>query len=485
MNNIISVGLNGTFTKTGNSYTTINDIDVLFDELYQREQKKLVIYFHGGLVNEKAGIENAKYISDFLQSEACTISFVWKTGFIEVFNQQFEDLQKSSVFKEFFKKIISLTSIYIGGGRKSQRGLGKNVTLSEIESQLALKEPFAKFDDVARREANKLTEIEIDLLQRDVLKRLERDVEFLTLISDFQLDSFSSPEKFEKINDQENKINRGPIEVITLVAVSKIIWNTVNRLRHKRDHGFYLTLLEETYRSIHLNAIGHWTWGEMKNKAKKLWSQNPEENINTVSIGTYFLEKLSSLKKKNPDFTIDLIGHSAGSIVICHLLDAIHERFLDLKIRNVLFMAPACTSELFHEHIVSKSQLYENFRMFTMSDELEKKDILIPHLSSLFTRSLLYFISGVLEDESDKPIAGLELHIGKIGRQSSTINEFSKYHKYDSTLRDINNFLSAEDRLVLSQTITASDGLNSNATHHGDFDRDEFTLKSIKSIISK
>ena len=43
-----------------------------------------------------------------------------------------------------------------------------------------------------------------------------------------------------------------------------------------------------------------------------------------------------------------------------------------------------------------------------MTDELEQADRLIP---VIYPHSLLYFVSGVLEDEADKPLLGMERYL--------------------------------------------------------------------------
>src|SRR5206468_2726979 len=45
-----------------------------------------------------------------------------------------------------------------------------------------------------------------------------------------------------------------------------------------------------------------------------------------------------------------------------------------------------------------------SLRVFGMGDDLERKDAIA---GVIYPSSLLYFVSGVLEDESDKPLAGM------------------------------------------------------------------------------
>ena len=65
----------------------------------------------------------------------------------------------------------------------------------------------------------------------------------------------------------------------------------------------------------------------------------------------------------------------------------------------LLFLAPASRIQLFADVITSHGRRLGNFRMFTMSDALERKDRLVP---VIYPHSLLYFISGVLESAYDE-----------------------------------------------------------------------------------
>jgi len=70
-----------------------------------------------------------------------------------------------------------------------------------------------------------------------------------------------------------------------------------------------------------------------------------------------------------------------------------------------VFLAPAATSDLFFNEIVSRPERFERFRMFTMQDDYESKDILVPYV---YPRSLLYLVSGIMEEKPDSPICGMQ-----------------------------------------------------------------------------
>jgi hypothetical protein len=127
--------------------------------------------------------------------------------------------------------------------------------------------------------------------------------------------------------------------------------------------------------------------------------------------------------------------------------------------------------DLFYEQIVSKPERYENFYMFTMRDEYESKDVLV---RGVYTRSLVYFVSGVLEDEVPKPLAGLERWM-----RADVLDRSGR-------LARIREFLNQGqgDRLILSKTeATALQGFQCDAISHGDFDNNPATLGSLRLII--
>ncbi len=213
--------------------------------------------------------------------------------------------------------------------------------------------------------------------------------------------------------------------------------------------------------------FGRWVWDGMKATAQKMWASNHDLSGEALHGGRYFLEKLSEYRQKH-EVLVDLVGHSAGAIVIGNCLKTIADNNLSLPIRNIIFLAPACTIDLLHDEIIAKPERYQHFRMFTMMDRYEMEDRLVPYV---YTRSLLYFISGVLEDEADKPIAGLDHHT-----QSNA--PFA-----GRWINDISTFLRNDHHLVLSVTgPNSQQGLQSASKSHPDFDNDPETLESLKAI---
>ena len=115
-----------------------------------------------------------------------------------------------------------------------------------------------------------------------------------------------------------------------------------------------------------------------------------------------------------------------------------------------------------------------------MSDSIEADDALVP---ILYTRSLLYFVSGVLEghvdgdaweDDIDAPVVGMQRYLTDKGVFNSS--DFPEVEKTRQFLDSV------PDSTVWSES-SAGSGLNSMSHKHGDFDNDEETVKSVTWII--
>ncbi len=105
-----------------------------------------------------------------------------------------------------------------------------------------------------------------------------------------------------------------------------------------------------------------------------------------------------------------------------------------------------------------------------MSDAVECKDQVAP---PVYTRSLLYLVSGILEAERDKPILGMQRYFTS-----------GAYDDDPSVVAVRTYFRARENWDVWSLTASgALAGLVSNSTSHGDFDNEPTTLESLGAIV--
>ncbi len=480
--NFVKVGPQGTFAPSGRRPASVEHVDALLRHLEEKNISRVAVHFHGGLNNEGVGLNIAAHMRDLYAPDIHAVTFVWETGFLETLKKNLADLDKTATFW----RVVELVARYAPkqSGVAGGRGTGQPLTSAQVQAELDKDEPFAEFDDAAAPAASSSArggggEEDLEVLRAELQAELEAEIQndpvlMAATTQDAAQTRLLNPELRQTGADAQS---RGIWDAVKLAkSVASVVIRVVQRRRGGRDHDFYPTIIEETLREISVvRQFGEWMWDGMKSAAEQMWLANDGLRSNERHVGTYFLDGLVALQQKRPELTVDVIGHSAGAIAICFLLRANAKRTNALQVRNVIFLAPACTSELFHEEVVKAPERFARFRMFTMGDDFESKDILVP---GLYTRSLLYFISGVLEKEADTPIAGMERYL----RGAAPYNT--------PELLPIAGFSLAngENRVVLSLSSKlnagALEGLRCDAAHHGDFDDlDKLTGESLKWML--
>ncbi|CAL1516749.1 hypothetical protein [Chitinophaga sp. MM2321] len=491
----INVGEHGTFQPSGEAAydSTYEHIDDIFKYLEAQDQKKLVLYFHGGLVGEDSGMDTAQRITKYVKDNTTShpVCFVWETGLLETVRQNFDVIGDSPFFKKLLIKVVKIAGkmlgIEVADFIGASKGVG-NLTEEEINAELSKEEPFKDYKVDPGKKSVNLVAVE-NMQDEEVIKlaiasEVEAEVEE-EVYSDVAFQNLAlqpKPPEEERLMKGEHPAiedatgKKGIILPARLIiSATKITIAVIRRHVTKRNHGFYPTIIEEILREFYVADIGTWAWGRMRDKARDMWNEDDfSGDPLDWHAGTYLLKKIVEYKKDHPDLIIDLVGHSAGSIAICELIKAVNERNIDLAFRNILFMAPACRCELFAETILKGPARFKNFRCFTMSDVYEIKDHLVP---VLYPRSLLYLISGILEErQNDAFILGLQRHITG-----------GKPYDKEPVLQSIMNFIKGDGRISYSVTgDDSTDGFRSTALHHGDFDNDkEATLDSLMYLIKQ
>lgn len=511
------VSANGRLGKAPQSKVTevARILDLAIDKA---PENGLIIHFHGGLVSREYALKNvtaplaARYQKD---AKAYPLFFVWESGFTEAILNNKRDLLSDPAFRELVKKVSEwvLKKVSTTGGASFKGTAGQPIDdedqfrdeydrwfddqrdmppveesdisgdsgaktrstagepdLDDLASQIerAL-DADPNFKEVMQQTYNASNPPEVDVKTRGSgsTKRAER----LYMNAD-ALDELFPPE--EKAAPGEKVKTRG---VFTLARVAyyvaKLVIVVVRRFRQSRDHGVYCTIVEEVLRSAYGDLIGATIWNAMKQDTLDSFADSVD------TCGGLVVRHLKALEDAGKRFKkITLIGHSTGAIYICNFLDAAKQTGLATPI-HVVFLAPAVTCERFAAALdAHESTGLKDFRMFAMRDSREIADQM---LRPLYTRSLLYFVSGLLEGGAvqgrwkstlDMPLVGMERFF--------TVAAFS----HDEKVQQVWKFLNAEpNRIVWSKAEGAGAGLNSDSQHHGDFDNDEPTLKSLVEII--
>lgn len=140
---------------------------------------------------------------------------------------------------------------------------------------------------------------------------------------------------------------------------------------------------------------------------KPVWSQM-KQNADAASKGEggarKLVQVLKKLKQAHPDFSLHLAGHSAGSIMLGHMLDDFNKAS---GIDTVSLYAPACSIDFAirfygraqEKGVIGKGKLHVD----NLSDRNERDDTVGP-----YGKSLLYLVSRAFEDPHKAPLLGFE-----------------------------------------------------------------------------
>jgi hypothetical protein len=470
----VKIGPGGTFQPSGVVQSTAADVDRILENIRRHPSHKVAIHFHGGLVSEAKGLAlAARVIPTYKAGGAYPITVVWETGLAETVKNRLATVNQTTLFNKLVNYAIRHAARWLGAS-VGARGAGQPMSMAEIEAARASDDEMERMDVRARGPGGVQSEKDVEdaepEIELEIQADLEADDELLTLLEQDGPDRQTVDDELLDVIAQEGE--KGIVSTVTLARLlTRVVSHTLKRFTIGRDHGVIPTVVEEVLRAAYVAQVGAWMWSGMKTAAEDMWKPNAGPIDQSSHAGTYLLGGLATLQADEPALTIDLIGHSAGSIAIAHMLEAAADRYHEFRVRNLILLAPAASADVFQRGIAANEGVFAAFRMFTMEDALECKDHLLP---GVYPRSLLYLISGILDGEADSPVVGLRRHTTGI-------------RPYDGApLAQVAEFLTQpENRLVLAKTRDdAAEGLRSCSMRHGDFDDDQQTLASLTAIIA-
>ncbi|MFZ2650196.1 MAG: C1 family peptidase [Burkholderiaceae bacterium] len=148
--------------------------------------------------------------------------------------------------------------------------------------------------------------------------------------------------------------------------------------------------------------------------AKSIWSEMKQNAMlgaqpgNALSLVAQELAALAqALQGQGHRLELHVAGHSAGSIVLGHMLDLFSTGAAKQALASCSLYAPACTVAFANAHYIEAVQTAKildrkNFHVDVLSDDRERADTVGP-----YRKSLLYLVSRALEDMHKMPILGL------------------------------------------------------------------------------
>lgn len=236
--------------------------------------------------------------------------------------------------------------------------------------------------------------------------------------------------------------------------------------------GFFEDLKDAKDRMVEAlgKVLGTGIWSQMRNNARD--SSKPGHGIDLLAEALRDLS--NALQQQGATLELHLIGHSAGSILLGHLLDRLGPAGGSVvKVRSCELFAAACSSRFALDHylkahangVLPLDQLW----LDVLRDEDEKADGLPTPGFAAYGKSLLYLVSRALEDVRKQPLLGMARALDK---KFATDQD-----QWDAgTLADVQQWLanwpSKPDRLRVWPTPWVRhtrDGQQIQATH-GSFD---------------
>ncbi|MCP4306298.1 MAG: alpha/beta hydrolase [bacterium] len=489
---VIRTGPDGTIVGTA------ADVDDLVNRLVGKH--RIVLHFHGGLISDSRGEQiAARLLPVYESADAYPVFFVWRSGLLEILIGNLVEIVDDALFKNLRMKVAKWTD-----GKRRHTGGAKAGTVAavnpheidvwrELSKLDAEREPYElavipdDFDELSpEEEAEFIAELQaspalkaatLEVVESALDEPAETEVDHVPSRVAAAASSLVSPEIVEelKVEAAKGEGEKGALELLSIAKkAALVLTRTIHRLRIGRDHGIYPTIVEEILREFYLANVGSAVWAAMKGETADTFADVAGRG------GRRFM---ATLGKRMADTgwrpEITLVGHSTGAVFINNLLrhlrqardDPDHPMPDDVRIRNVVFLAPACTYEHMAGALDEYGSMVDRFRMYTMSDDAESDNSLLP---AVYTRSLLYFISGVLERTLD---GGSDFDAAVVGMQRYFLNDDDVYTTAE--LDVVRDFLAGrEGRTVWSPTM-GGPGLSSGALEHTTFDDDEATLESV------
>ncbi|MEO5326850.1 MAG: C1 family peptidase [Magnetococcus sp. THC-1_WYH] len=218
-----------------------------------------------------------------------------------------------------------------------------------------------------------------------------------------------------------------------------------------------------------------------KTFAKPIWTQmkqNAGACIEKGNGGFLLLQALRKLKEDYPNrLKLHVVGHSAGSIILGHLLKSMSEGHDKLDVTTCSLFAPACSVEFANTHygtLVPKTHIH------LLSDERERGDGLPSADKPIYGKSLLYLVSRALDKWEKTPILGLENVFTQMPNKTlwnpQAIDDVGAWQA---------TWQSKGGHLHVVTTPDVSTGVRSIKAAHGCFDNDVATVTAtLQRIIS-
>lgn len=461
-----------------------------FDLLKKAPFPSLTIYFHGGLVGLASGEDQASALDeDFKEDNSSPLFVIWETGILEIVEQNLPAIFNEAIFQRILRRVAQFVKGKLDKSLlpEAARAITPLPLVHEDEIQAEINAAqtggvmFASTPIGQVSLTETLTPVERAQIQNEIQNDIQLQIQAQQIINSRQTATavakgavvtgstvtLMDPDVLDDIAPAAPGA-KGILSIATLALhIVKVVAQIIERFAHHRDHGAYLTIIEEILREFYVGNAGKFIWDGIKKEVDEAFGTTQDCG------GASLVSQINALWAAGVKPRITLIGHSAGSIYISRLLKELDAKMPpDFKV-DVVFVAPACTFAVFADALKSAADRIAHLRIFGMGDPIEMKNAIA---GPLYPASLLYFVSGVLEDKADEPILGMQ--------------RFYTFPVYASGFPDIDS-VKAFAPLKLSKAFAWSDiiqgaGANCDMHSHGGWITEApQTQASVREIVRK
>lgn len=492
---------NGRFSD-GTDHSAL-DLDAILDHIAASGRKRLVLHFHGGLVPKASGLEIAERLFPVYETAAYPLFFVWESGAWETVRNNLADIARERPFRAIVRKLLEYTLKKVGLEDGTRSIAGGQVSRHEVKDRLddwfdapqAHSVPYSEAHPALDRLATRSVALGMDVDgqdQAEIFNDISQDFDFQDAMDTLPATTGTSRAAAGAGGIEPTRMDPGALGELTgatpgggagrgvslLLAarqLARLLAAVVRRFADGRDHGFYVTVVEEVLRGLYADAVGKALfWNQMKQDTADAFGGDAQRDAGSALL-TRLMQRIGNglaLEK------IFLVGHSTGGIYVSHLLDAVASQGFPPHVRfDIVLLAPANDYASFARMLDRHAGRIASLRMFGLQDAVERADALLGDtaLRAIYPYSLLYFVSGILENEADAPIVGMQ-------RFHADAVRFDE-EEFPAVAR-VRAWLAREaDRLVWS-VADDGDGRRCRSIRHGDFDNDPVMLQSLGWMVS-
>ena len=452
--------------------------------------KPLTIYFHGGLVPLSSGLASADNLNrQFVAAGSSPLFLVWETGIFEVLRDSLPSIFSEAIFNTILGRVTQFVQAKLDQTQLVNPSKGIDpLTLTRqdiIQARLHAARttgvlfPDTPIDRLAPGET--LTTAEQAQIQAEVESDLQLQIQTQP-VANTRHDRITTGAKGVAKQGSTATLmdpavlddiaptppgTKGLISMVGLgVHIVKVVVHVIERFVKHRDHGAYLTIIEEILREFYIGNAGQFIWARMKEEVGNAFGDP------AVCGGSALVNQISTMWAGGTKPRITLIGHSAGSTWVSVLLKQLNVVMPSDFAVDVVLIAPACTFTVFADAIGSAGARIAHLRIFGQGNSYEIKDAIA---GPLYPASLLYFISGVLEDESDEPVLGMQRYYTLPAYNSADFSDIGSVEAFAPLQLP---------RAFDWSDITQGVGANCDMHTHGCWAQAPLTMASIDSIVN-